>query len=634
MDYFKKISSWLSKIPYLHYVILGLASLSYIIQAWIYSQQQRSLLDEGNFLLKGYLFATGKYIPFQEYGTWTNKMPLSFLVPGYFQKVFGPGLSAGRYYAFFLSILILGAAVIIGQRLGGKWGGALTAVLITLNPAPLKIYSMVFSEGLVAFLMLTSLVLILGKDRPLWQILVGSFLVGLVPVTRINLLPFLPLVIIYLIWNYGPKIGLYGLLVSLTPIIGAHIIYWPEISRLWTRWLPESIRSILNLEGFNPFGGIRADQKNVSLLDRFLAIFQGIRMQFPALIGAFAVISLWPKKWTEQDQKREAVFLVGSFWILLLAHFLAAILVDHNVFAFFRYISFFYMFGIFSIITTWQAWNYHQPVWKQILIGLGIGFSIIGIAISNSELGSYYGELINRLLRIKGLFFENGKLVVADWKLWEIFRKLLGWDFPTTLRITGIVLFILLAVIILVGLLILYNRKIKSNTIGKQYYFSQALVIFLLLGLVLSPTEILGGGWNFYDCEAGVFQSYKDTANQILQFVESGDQVFWIGVDTQTVLLEMMAEKDFLIYPQQLNGMNSFRLGGDGDQLARIGYWSDSLAQDWVDGSQVLLFERQAQQRYFEDIFHKLDLSDFEEIGTTDHIACTKNQRITILRRK
>lgn len=80
-----------------------LGGLVYLIQSWMYAKMQTSLLDEGAYLYKGYLFAIGKYWPYQEYGPWTNHMPLSFLIPGYVQTVFGPGLRTGRYLAVFLT---------------------------------------------------------------------------------------------------------------------------------------------------------------------------------------------------------------------------------------------------------------------------------------------------------------------------------------------------------------------------------------------------------------------------------------------------------------------------------------------------------------------------------------------------
>ena len=58
--------------------LLGLAV--YLIQSVLFAYNTVSNLDEGSYLLKGYLFATGQYRPF-EAGISTGKAPLSFLIP-------------------------------------------------------------------------------------------------------------------------------------------------------------------------------------------------------------------------------------------------------------------------------------------------------------------------------------------------------------------------------------------------------------------------------------------------------------------------------------------------------------------------------------------------------------------------
>jgi len=55
--------------------LIGLAV--YFAQAVIFAHTTVSNLDEGAYLLKGFLFATGEYRPFDP-GISTNKAPLAF----------------------------------------------------------------------------------------------------------------------------------------------------------------------------------------------------------------------------------------------------------------------------------------------------------------------------------------------------------------------------------------------------------------------------------------------------------------------------------------------------------------------------------------------------------------------------
>ena len=96
----------------------------YLIQAWSYAHSQASVMDEGLYLYKGFLFTEGVYPPFQDFGPLTNHMPLSFLVPGAFQQTFGPGLRTGRFAALALGMLMLLGLWLAGKPLGGRWVAA------------------------------------------------------------------------------------------------------------------------------------------------------------------------------------------------------------------------------------------------------------------------------------------------------------------------------------------------------------------------------------------------------------------------------------------------------------------------------------------------------------------------------
>src|ERR1035437_3796573 len=110
----------------------GLALAAALLGAAVYlafsihfANTQRPTIDEGLYLYKGYLFAKDIYHPYQDYGPRTEYSPLSYLIPGYIQVWFGPGLQTGRIFAIIVGVLALLGLWASARRLAGSWWAAL-----------------------------------------------------------------------------------------------------------------------------------------------------------------------------------------------------------------------------------------------------------------------------------------------------------------------------------------------------------------------------------------------------------------------------------------------------------------------------------------------------------------------------
>ena len=167
MEMNARLKRWAAN-PWLAEALAGLSGLLFTLQIWIYAHTQESILDEGAYLLKGYFFATGRYTPYQDYGFWTNHMPFAFLIPGYVQRIFDPGMRTGRYFAVFLGVLMLLGVWMLVRRIGGRWWAAGVVGLFALHVQLIKIYSVMASQGLVACMLVWVLVLTLGEKRRLF----------------------------------------------------------------------------------------------------------------------------------------------------------------------------------------------------------------------------------------------------------------------------------------------------------------------------------------------------------------------------------------------------------------------------------------------------------------------------------
>jgi len=622
----------LRNISWLPEVISAVTLIGYSIQIWIYAHSQDSILDDGLYMLKGFLFATGEYAPFEDFGPWTNKMPLSFLIPGYVQKIFGPGLRVGRYYAIGVALIYIVGVWIIARRLGGKWGGAGALAIITLNPAPLKLYGMALSEGLIAAMLVWVLVLVLGQDRPLWQLVLGGFFAGLMPITRLNMTPVLPFVLGYIFWDHGLMAGICSTLASMLSFLGGHALFWPDIMRLWTPWFPEGLTPFL--DRWRPdFGNAQSVRDiNRTFRERYLSFFEGLRYHFPAIMGVITSWILWPEEWENRSQFRVTVFLSSLFTVLLILHGYASLGKDFNVFAFSVYLSFFEVLGILTIVNTISLWKKSQPKWKFvitlvfiILISLGVFYSYAG---TNTALGKQIGLLLSK----RSLHWKDGKITFTPWKIWEVFKGRLGWSYPTSVTIFSILALVGMEFFILGIIMVIRKQNLPNDKISEFTY--TLITSFLYLSILISPTKILGGEMHNFSCHADVISEHEKAAERISNYVLGDDNVFWLGMNTQSVLLDLMGKREISIYPQQLNAKYSYRVGGDEESLAQYGFWNETLMEKWLKEADVLLIEKEALVDWYENFGMRQNIQDFERVDSISQIGCFGEKAITIYRRK
>jgi hypothetical protein len=155
------------------------------------------------------------------------------------------------------------------------------------------------------------LALTLGEGRRTWQLLLGTFLAVALIFTRQNMILVLPLLILYIFWQHGKKMGWLAVLTGLAMFVIGHALYWPNIMYLWLQWLPEKLTPFLDFlrptdKGLPGFVSI------TSQIDRLLAFVQAFRYNFLILTGLLLVFLLWPdlKEWKKHRHFRAAVFLV------------------------------------------------------------------------------------------------------------------------------------------------------------------------------------------------------------------------------------------------------------------------------------------------------------------------------------
>jgi hypothetical protein len=581
----------LGSLPWLP-AFLTLAGFTvYILQAIDIARTKTSFLDEGLYVYKGWLFATGQYVPFQDYGPWTNHAILSFLIPGYIQKWFGPGLDVARYFMIFLGILSLLGLWVFARRWGGRWWAAGAVWMMALNPAEVKVYTLALSEGLIAVMLIWMLVLTVGVKRPLWQILLGSALAGLMIITRENMLFVLPLLFLYLLWQYGWKVSFLALASGLFVVAIGTLWYWPEVLKLWAKVLPSSPVTP-DLSEWQPpaevYGQSVRPMETANYYRVFLYFWLTFRLHFVALVSAVVVWLLWPlpKGFHITGRMRAAIFLSVLLLVLMAAHMQASLFGEFCVSCILLYVGYFDFIGFLLLVVAYRFLVRDLSAFRRTLVLVVGAIIIISIGFTTHEdvSSAFARTMIERLDRVY---------------LWNALLNVTGLPHLLLFRATFVLLVSFLVVALFAFGLLWTRRFYPDRRIWLRRVGLIGLNTLLILGLILSPTKALGKGNDFFDCgDFNVLASYERAGEYLRSVIPPGSQVYWDGrMDSIFLYLP-----DVKVYPPQLNHSHSYFVGGDADGLLRAGLWNDVLAKQWLGEADYILIEAGLKQDWVMEI--------------------------------
>jgi len=590
--------------------LIGL--VAYLTQSIIFAHTTISNLDEGAYLLKGILFATGEYHPFDP-GISTNKAPLAFLIPGYVQLLFGAGLRTGRYLAVFFGVMAVFGTWVASRRIGGKWLAAGAVWVFASSPMIIKIYSGGATQSTVACLLAWALVLSLGEKRPLWQLMISGLLAGLMMLIRQNMVPVLPLLAIYAFWQHGWKA--FGLLISGLAVVAAvHILYWPDILQIWV-WLP-----IIKMPAQFIYsgGGTPIWSPEIFPASRVLSVFQSIRFHFAALVGSIISLLLWPKlnSWKSSADFRMGLFLLVLFWGLFFMHAMAAIGQDYCVFCLTPYIAFFNVAGILLLVVSVKSWVWRPSILKQTLLMVGFFIIFAGMGFSAFE------DIGSSLLKLPAPRMRDLRILPGLVTLWDILSNKFQINYNDAMRYVSAAFgFAVGVLLLLIGYLIW--RRARFNSVSLATFFASTI---LLLSIVLSP--VLHGIAGAKDCDSDIILDNEQIGVHLRGIIPQGSLVYWDGGLSAAPLLYLPGVE---IFPAQINNAYSFISNGDTAELFRFGLWNEEMKAEWKATANFFIIE---DKRYsdWKKFFSPQQFDEFERspVGT----SCLKESQLRIFRRK
>ena len=609
-----------------------IGAVAYIVQTIHYSFTQMTMIDEGLFLYKGYLFASKVYVPFQDYGPWMQKGPFAYLIPGYIQLWFGPGIRTGRYFAILLSILFLLGLWLVNRRLGGAWCAAIVIGIVALNPALIKYYSIAISQGLAVCLLIWSLFFALGDKRPVWQLILSGFLASILAFTRQNMMFFLPILLLYLFWQHGWRRALWSVFASAAVFLIVDLLYWPGILRMWVPFLPAGLTPFLDAWR-SPRGVFNVWNVRPLFITQVSTTFNGIRFHFTELVGGLTALLLWPTKaaWKNRSQFRTTVFLAIALVILTGIHLWAGTgnseSNNFNAWAFAEYLAFFSFVGLLLIVVLAFSWSGPIPTWRQALAVVFILVISTGMGYSSFETFGY--PLMNlQIPRFHSGHFQPGtvslEIVLAG--RFGISHSTSRWLLPT---LAGLAMGIALVVAALVIWRVLRALKDRQKIIPVYSFGALVMSIYLIAGSVLSPTRLLGGDFRNYNCDQNVVKNMEQSGHELASLIPPGSRIYWDGGSAAAVLLYIPG---IHIFPAQLDESWSYWVGGDSDSLSRYGFWNDSLKEQYQQEADYFIIQQSNFNSEWQTFFNPVN---FEEVKlNSPHLSCRESAYLRLFYRK
>ena len=584
------------KIPYFVEILTVIGLVFYIAQSWYFANSLDSIGDEGSYLYKGYMFARGDYYPFQEYTFWTNKAPLAFLIPGYIQLWFGPGLGVARYFAIFVSILMLIGFWITARRLGGKGWAALAVWVFALAFAQTSVYSEAVSQGLVACMLAWMFVLTLGGDRPLWQLVLGAALSILIVMTRQNMAVVPALLVGYIFWQYGKKAGWWALATSAILFIWFHVLYWPGILQIWAPWLPRSLTPFLdNFRISAPLAGTEFTF-DASTLSRFQSFATGVHDHFFVFCGSLSALILWPKRdaWKSSSQFKMAMFLGATFFSLFLLHTLASLPTDFCVHCFSAYQTFYTIAGFFFILIVFSNGLNHSKPRLFVLI--------VSLLFFAANLGLYYYQrwgdwLLNNILlpRVNRIIRGDGFSAIP---LRDVLTYSLKLAPELQKRIPSVGAAILLGLILILFIWAIHHFLLQKKPTGLYPLANIVLAGCLFVGTVFPVA--LNNTAGEEKCSTHFLSYYEEAGRTLSRIIPAGSLVYWKGSGRQ--LAFMLYMDDVKIFPPQIHAGGGYVVG-DSEQLLRFGLYNEELDKQWRDSADILIVWNTYFTKEFRDFF-------------------------------
>ena len=575
-----------------------------------------TIMDEGSYGIKGLLFTSGKYKPFQDYGPWTNKMPLAFLFPGYIQQAFGHGLGVLRSASFIMMLAMMALLYATGKRIWNPYGGVLVLIFFCFNPAIDNFYSLANSQVYTALWLTISAYFVFGRSQNTVDLVLSNIAAVIAVLTRENVAPYLLLLNIFIVWKFGIRKSIPILVAGALVFVIGHWFFWPGILKIWAKWMPRPLTPFL--DPFRYAGGGKVSWKLTGIKPDLIAtinsFMQGIASNFYALVGLVALpfVVNW-KNFTKNNGFKDLLFLCATLLVLNISHGFITLDDGSCIYCFPGYLSFYLPLGI--MFTTLVLKYVHELPRQK-----GIFFVLLASALFTTSNWFIYRQSLESLLynKVPSLVSENGVQ-----PLLFILQQNFGAS-PDFLKIYYPVILGLASFVFILYSIWVITHSLLGNRKAHELVFN----IMLVFSLLAPPLANVWMDWRPREdtCKADVLAAHQTVDAELKKVIPINSKVYWLGEST-TPFLTM----DVVLYPQQINDGFSFKVGSKDDVAEKYGFWNANISAKWADDADYLMIE----ERYLANpIIESFDLKKFKRIAKTSPLnPCDPTSRYFIYTR-
>lgn len=612
----QKLRSFFTRHQTVIFILVTLLGFAfYLSQSIEFAHTTPSLLwDEGAYIYKGLKFTSGESTPFEDNGLWTNQFPLAYFLPGISQVLFGAGLRSARYFAVILGALSLLGLALAAYRARGIGWAALVVWLVALNPAWIQFFSQVFSQGMVSFFLAWTIFFLVGKNPSSLALTAAAFLSALAGMTRINMLPFTVLLIGFIYLAHGKKAGRWALLGAALPITLTHLVYWPDILKIWAYWVPSQL--VPAIEQF------RSPWREVFLPSRFswwpvstwwhdpqhlawdgiAALVNALRVNFTAWFGV--VLSLFllssEKDWKSRQNRELAIFFIIAFFILLLIHFWAALGGNSCQFGCLPpYFLFFNWFGIFALVLSAPSWKSDTRVIPYLLM---LVCCLLILVAFEYQFESNFREtrytLVTDILRgdPETLKISDTESIQETSPFWNMVREKTGFNRYRWLRFLWLndfltkALWWILPLITVTLLPWVAYKLLKVAGFQPGAYRPFSLIFLFAFGAVFASANLFAQPLMGTTCESDVITRQEEVGAQLQQTIPAGSKIFW-DVKSAVPLLYLPDVQIFLPQANFRYTLLNPSETGDPALLQKYSWWDHSTGNAWIQEADYIVVE-------------------------------------------